>query len=127
MALKKVEPGFATPWAPKKKGEKIVGIFVGSEEVVSKDNGTFTAYRLRTEEGRIMGLSGANLERTLNQIPLKTQIHVIYQGKQELANGRNMKTFDVMVNDDVMLLDPFDKLGEEGAGEIPVDGQSATA
>lgn len=101
----KVEGTFADPWKPTAEGEVISGVYLGSQQALGK-RGAFTAYHIKTDDGRRLSVSGAGLNQMMCQVPKKTRVTITYQGTQTTDKGE-MKLFDVVVPEGTALLDPF--------------------
>lgn len=104
---RKVEGTFAEGWKPEGEGEILAGTYLGSQDAMGK-RGAFKAYHLRDREGKRWSISGANLNTVMPQIPKKTEITVTYTGTMKTDKGLDMKTFDVEIPEDTILIDPMD-------------------
>lgn len=123
IAWKKVDPNIALGWKPQKEGEELIGLFLGSE-IVQGEDGEFISYHVRIADGRLMGVSGASLEKVFDQIPMQTNIRVVYLGMKESKKKRMFKNFDVFVVPETTLLENS-KLLSGPRGDL--DSQAATA
>lgn len=106
MGYKKLDTSFPEPWKPAKKGDKIEGVYCGSEKVPYEDNpsGFFISYQIRVGD-KMHSFAGAGLARAMVRVPHGAKIRVTYEGQSKTKKGRTMTDFTVDVDDSVKLLD----------------------
>lgn len=113
------------PWKPRKKGESIEGVFVGTATVggTKKKGEDFKSHRIRLTQpvtsqfgdamqskkaGEVVALSGAMLDSRFDQIPTDAGVLVTFVGMYTTDRGEG-RDFKVQVEDGVKLLDPHDE------------------
>lgn len=120
MGWTTIETPNATPWTPE-EGESIEGTYMGFHTIAG-NNGDFRSYRVLTDEGTILGLTGAMLSQSFERIPNGAKIRVEYKGMITLKNKRQAKDFEVQVDDSVKLLPPASSGGNDDA--LPFDNRA---
>ncbi len=93
--FEEVPDTYATPWKEPKKGESIVGEYVGAREIKGERGDTFDAHVLIREDGSLISVAGGSIDARMARVPYGTKLKVTFEGTQK-HKGNNMKLFSVV-------------------------------
>lgn len=82
-------------WRPK-PGDELIGVYRETVEVPEGVNGPFKAHHIENETTfELMAVSGAVLDKAFSKIAPGTVVRVIYEGEDDLENGRRLNFYRV--------------------------------
>lgn len=91
-----VPDSYATPWKEPKKGDSIMGTYLGAKAIPKeRGEGTFDAHVLQRADGSLVSAAGGSIDARMDRVPYGTKVKITFQGTQKHKGG-NMKLFDVI-------------------------------
>lgn len=86
-------------WRPAEGGDELIGIYVGSTEIVGGQFGDYVARFIRDDNGETWRISGARVEQLFVGVQNGARVKLIYNGSKpfQTTDGevRTMKDFDL--------------------------------
>ena len=113
--FQEVEGTFADPWQwedSKERpadGKTFTGTYVGMDPSApgKKPGETFRVYHFFDNEGKRRSMFGADLDSKMPRIPFQTKVQITFLRKDRLANGNDMRMFDVKCAKGTKMLEPL--------------------
>jgi len=108
-------------WKPNKKGESLEGKFIRTEESIFQNKKSI-GYVINTgktgnQEDDEVKVYGAALKKLMKLIEPETYVKIVYQGSKNLGGYKNLKLYDVLVDESDApegCYDPIDDMDNQG-------------